>query len=152
MGATICKYYQKFKLYVKKCFTYNSNNDTNINLPYKLKKNDDEIIKSDNQNNPKPDRKISDYVEENYMNKNTDNKSDENANNNTNFENNSKNDVKNNVKNVNIDLVKSNNCSSFSENDCNNECNNNDYNNDFKKSSDLDNNEKKKDFSSNSPI
>lgn len=67
MGATICKYYQKFKTLIKKCFYCNTNIEKKISPPYKLKENEDEIIKSENINKIVPERKISDYVEENYI-------------------------------------------------------------------------------------
>lgn len=67
MGATICTYYQKLKTFIKKCFNCNTNIEKKINPPYKLKENEDEIIKSENINKIVTERKISDYVEENYI-------------------------------------------------------------------------------------
>ena len=71
MGATICKYFQKLKELVKNCFNCNPDTEQKNVPPYKLKKNDeDEIIESENKNVTIQERKISDFVEENYMSKN----------------------------------------------------------------------------------
>ena len=79
MGATICKYFQKFKTLIKKCFNCNTNFENEINPPYKLKQNEDEIIKSKNTNKIKAERKISDYVEENYLPKNSNKTKNQNS-------------------------------------------------------------------------
>lgn len=69
MGATICTYCRKIRTFIKKCFNCKTNIEEKINPPYKLKEDENEIIiKSENE--IIPERKISDYVEENYMSKN----------------------------------------------------------------------------------
>tara|TARA_Y100000385_G_C13043040_1_gene616152 strand:+ start:127 stop:540 length:414 start_codon:yes stop_codon:yes gene_type:complete len=70
MGATICTYCRKIKTFIKKCFNCKTNIEEKINPPYKLKVDENEIIIIKSENEIIPERKISNYVEENYMRKN----------------------------------------------------------------------------------
>ena len=77
MGSTICRIFKKLINYVKKCFNCKCNNNKKeLELPYKLKKDEIEFSVP-NIDTKVIERKISDYVEEDYIQKD-ENKIDEN--------------------------------------------------------------------------